>query len=104
VALAQRDERGAKGDECEAGLPAEVYLLMERSCKMKKWYTSKTLWTNALMAVLVIVQYAVGQLWIKAEYEGLIIIVVNMGLRVISGQPIENPLSKPDTTDTTPKA
>jgi len=51
---------------------------------MKKWYASKTLWTNALMLAAVVVYNATGQDYLTPEVQGAIITVVNVVLRVIT--------------------
>ena len=55
----------------------------------KKWYTSKTVWFNALAAVSIIIQAATGEPWLDAEAQGAIIVVVNLILRAITGKPLE---------------
>jgi hypothetical protein len=49
----------------------------------KKWYYSKTFWANIVAGALVIVQTNYGFV-VPAEYQMLIMGVVNMGLRKIS--------------------
>ena len=58
---------------------------------MKKWYESKTVWANVVLAVLAIIQLALDQMWIGAEYQALVVIVVNTALRLISNSGIETP-------------
>lgn len=54
----------------------------------KKWYTSKTLWSNGLMLGGVIVLNATGQDILTPEVQGAILIVVNMILRVLTKEQI----------------
>ena len=63
---------------------------------MKQWYMSRTLWVNLLMAILVVVQYAVGQQWLAVQWEGLIVILANLGMRFITEQPVTIPFLKSD--------
>ncbi len=49
----------------------------------KKWYTSKTLWFNAVSAIAVFVQTQYGFV-ISPEMQGLIITGVNAILRLIT--------------------
>jgi hypothetical protein len=59
---------------------------------MKKWYASKTLWANILLAVLAIIQLALDQMWIGAEYQALVVIAVNTLLRFVSNTGVEVPV------------
>lgn len=63
---------------------------------MKPWYSSKTVRVNILMAILVVVQYAVGQQWLAVQWEGLIVILVNLAMRFITQEPITMPFRKSD--------
>lgn len=54
----------------------------------KKWYTSKTLWSNALMLGGIIVLNATGQDILTPEVQGAILVVVNMILRLITKEEI----------------
>jgi hypothetical protein len=58
---------------------------------VKKWYASKTLWANLILAVLAIIQLALDQMWIGAEYQALVVIAVNTVLRFISNSGVEVP-------------
>lgn len=53
---------------------------------MKKWYTSKTVWFNVLVAVSIITQTATGQIWLDAEAQGAIIVLANLVLRIFTGK------------------
>ena len=54
----------------------------------KKWYTSKTIWLNLLMAVGVVCNVTVGQDYLNAETQGAIIVIVNLILRLVTGKPL----------------
>lgn len=54
----------------------------------KKWYASKTLWSNALMLGGVIVLNATGQDLLTPEVQGAILVVVNVILRVVTKEEI----------------
>lgn len=54
----------------------------------KKWYTSKTLWSNGLMLGGIIVLNATGQDIFTPEVQGAILVVVNMILRVVTKEEI----------------
>ena len=55
---------------------------------MKKWYTSKTLWVNALVAVLAIAQALQGQAWFDPAIQIFIVAVANALLRFVTSTPI----------------
>jgi hypothetical protein len=50
---------------------------------MKKWYASRTLWVNILLAVAVVVNSQWG-FQLSPEEQGGIIIVINLILRAIT--------------------
>ena len=54
----------------------------------KKWYASKTLWSNAVMLAGVIVLNTTGQDLLTPEVQAAIITVVNVVLRVITKEEI----------------
>jgi len=54
----------------------------------KKWYASKTIWSNAVMLAGVIVLNATGQDILTAEVQGAILVVVNVVLRVVTKEEI----------------
>ncbi|MCB8816132.1 hypothetical protein [Desulfosporosinus shakirovi] len=54
----------------------------------KKWYTSKTLWSNGLMLGGIIVLNATGQDILTTEVQGAILVVVNVILRVLTKEEI----------------
>ena len=64
---------------------------------MKNIWESKTFWANVILAVLVIVQLALDQAWIPAEWQALVVVVVNMILRLISNTGISVPGFPKDT-------
>ena len=49
-----------------------------------KVLTSKTLWLNVLAILIFIIQSAQGQVWIPAEYQVLILGILNMCVRFIT--------------------
>jgi hypothetical protein len=53
----------------------------------KKWFLSKTFWTNVLAGVAVIVQTSYGFI-IPLEYQMLAMSVINIGLRKITNEPV----------------
>jgi len=55
---------------------------------MKKWYASKTLWTNAVMLAGVVILNITGQDILTPEVQGAIITVVNVILRVVTKEEI----------------
>jgi hypothetical protein len=50
----------------------------------KKWYRSRTLWTNALMLIGIAVLKFSGQDMIDAEVQASVIVFANVVLRVIT--------------------
>jgi hypothetical protein len=54
----------------------------------KKWYQSKTLWSNALMLGGVVILNATGKDILTPEVQGAILIVVNVILRVVTKEEI----------------
>ena len=52
--------------------------------ELKKWYTSKTLWANAVVIAAIILQGVTGKEILPTEYQGVILGVVNMALRLIT--------------------
>jgi len=55
----------------------------------KKFWQSRTVWTNLVMAVAVLIQALAGQEWLDAEAQGAIIILANLVLRIITSQGLE---------------
>ena len=55
---------------------------------MKKWYASKTIWTNAVMLVGVIILNTTGKNLLTPEVQAAIISVVNLILRVVTKEEI----------------
>ena len=62
----------------------------------KTWYTSRTLWVNALAIIAMIVTEVTGHNPLNAEAQVGILGFINLILRAITKQPInwENPVSK----------
>ena len=61
---------------------------------MKPWYTSKTLWLNAIMAAIAVLEANFGMVRDRMEPEHYLLAIagfaaVNAGLRVITSQPIK---------------
>jgi len=55
---------------------------------MKKWYQSKTLFTNFLMLAGIIVLNATGKDLLTPEVQGAIMVIVNVILRVVTKEEI----------------
>lgn len=55
----------------------------------KKWWQSKTIWANVLIAVAVIIQAATGVQWLSLEVQGAIIVLVNLILRLVTKKGLE---------------
>ena len=53
----------------------------------KKWYTSKTLWVNAIAAAALILQAKFGFIF-DIESQGALLVIVNLILRVITKEEI----------------
>ena len=64
-------------------LSAAVTEVVEGQITGKKWYYSKTFWTNIVAGVAVIVQVSYGFVF-PVEYQMLVLSLINMGLRKIS--------------------
>ncbi len=56
-----------------------------RHMTTKKWYTSKTIWANLLMAAGIVVNATVGEDILSPEVQGAIVVIVNMVLRLVTG-------------------
>lgn len=56
---------------------------------MKTWYSSRTLWVNAIAIVAIIAQAITGNELINAEGQVAILAIVNVLLRAITGKPIK---------------
>jgi len=50
----------------------------------KKWYASKTLWSNAVVITAMVVQGLTGKEILSLETQGIILGVINMALRLIT--------------------
>jgi hypothetical protein len=55
---------------------------------MKKWYQSKTLWSNLLMLGGVIALNATGKDILTPEVQAAILVVVNVVLRIVTKEEI----------------
>lgn len=66
---------------------------------MKTWYTSKTLWVNAIAALALIVQSRYGFV-IDAEIQAAILTIINLILRISTRQEINWNKSAPGSDDT----
>ncbi len=53
----------------------------------KKWYTSKTLWANAILIVCILVQMKCGFV-VAPEIQALLVTAINAILRKVTKQPI----------------
>ena len=56
-----------------------------------KVITSKTLWLNVIAIVIFIVQSAQGQAWIPAQYQTLILGVLNLIVRFLTNDALTRP-------------
>lgn len=54
----------------------------------KKWYRSKTIWINMLMAASVLYQVLTGDDILDADAQAVIILIINIILRIITGKPL----------------
>ena len=52
----------------------------------KKFWKSKTVWVNALVAIAVLIQAITGVPWLDAEAQASIIVVANLILRFVTKQ------------------
>ena len=55
----------------------------------KPWYISKTLWINALAVIAIITQGVTGNMYLDAELQVAILAVINLILRLVTGQPVK---------------
>ena len=62
-----------------------------------KVLTSKTLWLNVIAVIIFIVQSAQGQAWIPAQYQALVLGVLNMCVRFLTNDSLINLPRDPDT-------
>jgi len=54
---------------------------------MKQWYSSKTLWVNAIALVAILVQGFTGFI-IDPEAQAAILVVINLVLRAVTGDEV----------------
>lgn len=52
----------------------------------KKWYHSKTLWTNALVGIAFVVLNVTGTDWLDVEVQVSALVIINLILRLITKQ------------------
>lgn len=52
------------------------------------WYTSKTLWVNAIALIAMVVQGVTGKIVVSLEVQATILAAINMVLRFITKQPV----------------
>lgn len=57
---------------------------MEQNVEQKKWYTSKTLWANAVAIAGIVVQGVTGREMFPVEYQAPLLGVVNVVLRMVT--------------------
>lgn len=51
---------------------------------MKKFWLSKTMWTNTLAGIAVAIQSITGVTWFNPEAQAAIIVILNMILRAVT--------------------
>lgn len=56
--------------------------------EQKVWWKSKTLWVNAIAVVLAIVQLATQTYPVDPRTQALVVGLLNILLRVLTGQPL----------------
>ena len=56
---------------------------------MKKWYLSKTLWTNFIGFVAIVIQVATNKELLPMELQAQILIFINFILRLITKEEIK---------------
>jgi hypothetical protein len=56
---------------------------------MKKWWRSKTLWCNGLIAVAGAIQLLTGDTWLDARVQAEIVVLVNVVLRIFTNSGLE---------------
>jgi len=54
----------------------------------KRWWLSKTVWANLVMAVAIVIQATTGEEWLDAELQGALIVIINLILRLVTKQPV----------------
>ena len=60
----------------------------ETTMEKKRWFESRTVWVNILMAGGILAQTLTGDAWLDAEAQGAIVVVVNLVLRLITNKPL----------------
>lgn len=61
-----------------------LIMYKEKNMEQKKWYTSKTLWANAIAVVSIVVQGVTGRELLPVEFQGVLLGVVNVALRLVT--------------------
>ena len=56
---------------------------------MKKWWKSKTLVANGLIAVAGAIQLLTGDTWLDARVQGEIVVIINVILRIFTKSGLE---------------
>ena len=69
-------------------IKAAVKAIAEEEMKSKKWYTSKTVWVNAVTLFAAAAQAKWG-IVMPIEYQLGLVSIINVGLRAITKQNIE---------------
>ncbi len=59
---------------------------------VKSLWKSKTFWLNLIAGLLVIVQVATDNAWINAEWQVLIVAVLNVIVRLITNEAVSIPV------------
>ena len=55
----------------------------------KRWFHSKTLWVNFLVAIAVLIQVITGNDWLDAEVQAAVIVIANVILRLLTSSGLE---------------
>lgn len=55
---------------------------------MKKWWTSKTLWLNAVAIAAIVLQGVTGSEMLDAQAQAVVLGVVNFVLRLVTSEPV----------------
>ena len=66
-----------------------------------KILTSKTLWLNVIAVVIFIIQSLQGKAWLPAEYQAIILGVLNMIVRFLTNDSLTTASTTPTATATT---
>lgn len=55
----------------------------------KHWYLSKTLWINVLALIALVLESNFGYIILDAETQAAFLLIINLFLRMITGQPLQ---------------